>query len=157
VAAALEERLGDEGFDATPAAQRLAELLAVQNTYLSTFQALGALGLLLGTFGIATVQMRNVLERRSELALFRATGFRRRRLAQLVLLENLALLVGGLGIGAVAALLAVLPHMFLGGASVPLRDLAVMLVVVLAVGAASSLFAVRATLQAPLLAALRGE
>ena len=42
---------------------------AVQNTYLSTFQSLGGLGLLLGTFGLATVQLRSVLERRGELAL----------------------------------------------------------------------------------------
>lgn len=59
----LEERLSDQGFDAVQASQVLEQLFAVQNTYLSTFQSLGALGLLLGTFGLAAVQMRNVLER----------------------------------------------------------------------------------------------
>ncbi len=73
--------------------------LAVQNTYLSTFQSLGALGLLLGTVGLAVVQLRSVLERRGELALMRAGGFRSRRLVEMVLCENGVLLLGGLLIG----------------------------------------------------------
>ena len=123
VASALEDRLGDQGFDAVSARERLQDLLAVQNTYLSTFQSLGALGLLLGTFGLAAVQMRNVIERRGELALLRAAGFRRRRLARLVMIEALALLAGGLLTGFLAALVTTLPHMLVGGASIPLGDL----------------------------------
>jgi ABC-type antimicrobial peptide transport system permease subunit len=157
VAAFLEDRFGDEGLDTTDAKTRLAELLAVQNTYISTFRSLGALGLLLGTFGLAAVQLRNVFERRKELALLRAVGFRKVRLGEMVLLENLVLLLGGLATGTLAALLSVLPHMLLGGAHVPLSELAVMLGVVLIVGIVTGLLAVRATLRAPLLAALRGE
>ena len=66
---ALERNLGDYGFAAETTAARLADLLAVQNTYLSTFQSLGGLGLLLGTLGLAAVQLRSVFERRGELAL----------------------------------------------------------------------------------------
>jgi hypothetical protein len=153
----LEDKLGDEGFDATDSRDRLAELLAVQNTYISTFQSLGAIGLLLGTFGLAAVQLRSVFERRKELALMRAAGFRRRRLGQMVLLENLVLLLGGLATGTIAAIVTVLPHMLTSGAQVPLVDLAIMLGVVLVVGIATGLAAVRATLSAPLVAALRGE
>jgi ABC-type antimicrobial peptide transport system permease subunit len=157
VAEALEDRLSDQGFDAVSARQRLEDLLAVQNTYLSTFQSLGALGLLLGTFGLATVQVRNVIERRGELALLRAAGFRRRRLARLVMLENVALLVGGLLTGFLSALVSTLPHMLAGGASIPFLDLTLLLAAVLVVGCLSSLASVRATLQAPILAALREE
>ena len=160
VAELLEERLSDQGFDAVQTSQVLEQLFAVQNTYLSTFQSLGALGLLLGTFGLAAVQMRNVLERRGELALLRATGFREKRLAQMVLLENVLLLVDGLATGTVAALLAVLPHKFTGEASIPadlLRDLGLMLLAVLIVGIVSSLLSVRASLKVPVLSALRGE
>jgi hypothetical protein len=156
----LEERLGDQGFDAVPTERVLAQLLAVQNTYLSTFQSLGALGLLLGTFGLAAVQLRSVLERRSELALMRAAGFRHRRLARLVLSENILLLAAGLTIGAIAALLAVLPHKFLGETAIPvslLRDLAIMLAVVFIVGVLASLASVRAALRAPILTTLRQE
>ena len=60
-----------------PTAQRLAEFHAVENTYLSTFQTLGGLGLLVGTVGLAAVLLRNVLERRRELALLRAVGYGR--------------------------------------------------------------------------------
>jgi ABC-type antimicrobial peptide transport system permease subunit len=157
VQAVLEDRLNDQGFDVQSASKRLESLLAVQNTYLSTFQSLGALGMLLGTFGLATVQLRNVLERRSELALLRSSGFSARRLATMILLENMLLLLGGLATGGLAALCAVLPHVVFGGASAPGMDLAVMLAIVLAVGLVSGLVAVRATLRAPILPALRGD
>jgi ABC-type lipoprotein release transport system permease subunit len=154
---ALENSLGDFGFDVERSADRLAAFMAVQNTYLTTFQSLGGLGLLLGTFGLATVQLRNVLERRGELALLRAAGFRRARLALLVMLENAALLVGGLGVGILAALVAILPHLLAGGAAIPWGTLAATLSLVLLVGLAAGTSAVRATLRAPLLPALRGE
>jgi hypothetical protein len=157
IAGVLEDRLGDEGFDTVDAKARLADLLAVQNTYISTFQSLGALGLVLGTFGLAAVQLRSVFERRRELALMRATGFRPSKLGEMVLLENLVLLVGGLGLGTVAALVAVLPQMLLGAARPPILDLSILLGVVLVVGIATGLIAVRATLKAPLVGALRGE
>jgi ABC-type antimicrobial peptide transport system permease subunit len=157
VAALLEDKLGDEGFDTADTHARLTDLLAVQNTYISTFQSLGALGLLLGTVGLAAVQLRSVLERRKELALLRAAGFRRFRLGEMVLLENLLLLFGGLAAGTLAALVTVLPHMILGGARAPLAVLLAMLGVVLVAGIVTGLWAVRATLRAPLVAALRGE
>ncbi len=153
----LEESLGDYGFDAETSRGRLAGFFAVQNTYLSTFQSLGGLGLLLGTFGLATVQLRSVLERRGELALMRAAGFRRALLARLVMIENTLLLVGGLGVGILAALVAVLPHWLSGGASVPWLSLAATLATVLVVGLLAGLLAVRATLRAKLLPALREE
>lgn len=157
VAQALESSLGDEGFDAIDARRRLAELLSVQNTYISTFQSLGVLGLILGTFGLAAVQLRSVFERRKELALLRAAGFRRSRLGELVMLENLVLLLGGLLTGVLSALVTVLPHWLVGGAQVPFATLGIMLSVVVVVGVLTGMLAVRATLNAPLVAALRGE
>jgi putative ABC transport system permease protein len=154
---ALGDRLSDQGFDPQSTRALLTELLRVQNTYLSTFQSLGALGLLLGTFGLATVQLRSVLERRKELALLRAEGFASTRIARLVMTESVLLLVGGLATGMVAALMAVVPHVLFGGASLQLRDPGVMLAVVLAAGLLTSLLAVRATLTTDVIAALRGE
>ena len=154
---ALETTLGDKGFDATNAETLLSGFLAVQNTYLSTFQSLGALGLLLGTFGLAAVQLRSVLERRGELALLRAAGFRRARLAQLVMWENLTLLSAGLATGAFAALVAVGPQFALGAAQVPWQSLLAMLGTVFVVGGLAGWAAVRAALNAPLLPALRGD
>jgi ABC-type antimicrobial peptide transport system permease subunit len=157
VKAALEPALADFGFTVTPAAERLASYLAVENTYLATFQALGGLGLLLGALGLAVVLLRSVWERRGELALLRAVGFRRSALAWLVLAENACLLALGLAVGTAAALLAVAPHLSGGvGAALGLRLLA-LLGLVLFVGLAAGAAAVVGTLRAPLLPALRAE
>lgn len=156
-AAALEEHLSDQGFDAKEARAILVDLMAVQNTYLSTFQALGALGLVLGTFGLAAVQVRSVLERRGELGLLRAEGFARSRIVRLVMMENVVLLLGGLLFGVLAALVAVLPHALVGGARPPWGELAVMLSIVAVVGSVVGWLSVRRVLQASLVAALRGE
>ena len=72
---AVEDALVDFGADARLTAERLDEYHRVENTYLSTFQTLGGLGLLLGTVGVAAVLLRNVLERRRELALLGAVGY----------------------------------------------------------------------------------
>jgi putative ABC transport system permease protein len=154
---ALETSLSDYGFTTQSTAARLSGFFAVQNTYLATFRSLGGLGLLLGTFGLAAVQLRSIVQRRGELALLRAAGFRRRRLAQLVMLENASLLIAGLAIGVIAALVTLLPHLLFGGASIPWLSLAVTLVIVLSVGLLAGLAAARAALNAPLLAALRGK
>ncbi|TWT29407.1 FtsX-like permease family protein [Posidoniimonas corsicana] len=155
--ALLEDQLSDYGFDAEDARDRLAGFLAVQNTYLSTFQTIGALGLLLGAVGVAVVQLRNVAQRRGELALLRAGGFTASRLESLVLRENLALLLGGLGVGALAAAVALAPQSLVGDASFPWLSALVLLAVIVGVGLAVGWLATRRTIAAPLLPALRGE
>lgn len=153
----LESKLAPFGFDAERVSDRLASFLAVQNTYLSTFQSLGGLGLLLGTLGLATVMLRNVLERRSELALLRAVGFQNSRLAWLVMGENAFLLVWGLAAGTVSALLAMFPHIRSIGGEVPWSSLAVILASVCAVGMLAALAAVREAVRTPIVETLRGE
>jgi len=157
VRAALERTLGDYGFTAEPVADYLAGYLAVPNTYLSTFQSLGGLGLLLGTLGLAVVQWRGVVERRRELAVLRAVGLRRRAIAWLVMAENGLLLVAGLACGVAAAAVAVLPHLLSGDASIPFASLAGTLAIILLVGLAAGGLAVRAAVAAPLVEALREE
>ena len=92
VTSLFQTALDSRGVTITPAQERLAAYLAVENTYLSTFQVLGGFGLLLGALGLAVVLLRNVWERRGELALLRALGYRRRALGWLVFAENAALL-----------------------------------------------------------------
>ena len=137
--------------------QRLQSFLAVENMYLETFKALGGLGLLLGAAGLAIVLLRGVWERRAELALLRALGFRGDQLARLVLAENALLLALGLVAGTTAALLAVAPHLAGSGATPLWGRLAVLLTLVAAVGLASGAAAIWGSLRTPVLTALRRE
>ena len=91
----------------------------VENTYLSTFQALGGLGLLLGTIGLAAVMFRNVLERRRELALLRAVGYDRAPRPLMIVAETrLPAPRPGLAQG-LCALIAVIPAWLSRGGSGP--------------------------------------
>jgi ABC-type lipoprotein release transport system permease subunit len=155
VAGVLESALSDYGFDVQPTEARLASFHRVENTYLSTFRALGALGLVLGTIGLGVVLLRNVLERRRELALLRAVGYRPRHLAVMVLAENSLLLVVGLATGAACALAAVAPVVASRGGHIPALSIGVLLGAVLATGLAASLAATAAALRSPLLEALK--
>jgi ABC-type antimicrobial peptide transport system permease subunit len=153
----LEDALGNEGLHVISAQRQLAQFMAVQNTYLSTFQSLGALGLLLGTVGLAVVQLRSVLERRAELALMRAGGFSRARLVRMVVGENAVLLLGGLMIGCVAAAVALIPQIVPLQVSIPWRTLAAMLGTIAVIGLGAGWLATRGALRAPILPALRGD
>jgi ABC-type antimicrobial peptide transport system permease subunit len=152
----FDDTLATYGMDVTPTADRVASYLAVQNTYLTTFQLLGGFGLLLGVLGLAVVLLRNVWERRSELALLRAMGYRLVTLNRLVFVENALLLLLGLGAGVIAALVAVAPHV-VGGESVPWGRLSVMLGGVLVVGLVAAGVAVVASVRTPIVTGLRRE
>ncbi len=95
----LPRELDEYSVSAETTAQRLKAFNQVADTYLSTFQALGALGLMLGTIGLAVVLIRSLIERRSELAILAALGFGRRERLRLVLAENVWLLLLGLAAG----------------------------------------------------------
>jgi hypothetical protein len=157
VSAALSRAMQDVGLELTPAARRLAAFNAVQNTYLNTFQVLGGLGLLLGSAGLGVVVLRNVFERRGELGLLQAVGFRRRSLLWLVLSEHGVLLWLGLGVGVVAALMAILPALLSPGAELPVRSLTWTLAGVLVSGMVWTWMATWVALRGRLLDALRNE
>lgn len=157
IAAELESTLSDYGFDAESASQRLAGFLAVQNTYLSTFQALGGLGLVLGAVGLAIAQFRNLLERRGELALMRASGFAKPRLRRMVLLENFTLLGVGLAVGAIAAAATLAPLTAASEARPPWLSAAALIATTIGIGLLAARLAAGRALASPVTAALRGE
>jgi hypothetical protein len=158
VAQRIEDRLADFGADAVGTADRLAQFHRVENTYLSTFQTLGGLGLLLGTVGLAAVLLRNILERRRELALLGAVGYAPRRLFLMLLAETTALLVTGLVTGAVCAIVAIAPVAAQRGGALPTgAGIWLLLFAVLATGLLSAWIATRAALHAKLLDALRAD
>jgi len=105
----LGRGMRDLGWDMDLTAERLAEFNSVTNTYLSIFMVLGALGLLVGTFGLVVVLWRSVLERSREIALLKAVGYGRKEIRRLVVREYTFLLLMGIGTGFVTAIIATLP------------------------------------------------
>ena len=152
----LEEALEPFGLDVQRTENRLAAYHRVENTYLSTFQALGGLGLVLGSFGLVAVIARNVLERRRELALLGASGYTGRHLQRLVATEHIALVVAGLAIGLAAALVAVAPVALERSRGLPWPAL-LWLGAVGLVGMAAAYLATRSVRRLPLVASLRSE
>ena len=157
VTAKLEERLADFGFDVQSTSERLASFHRVENTYLSTFQMLGGLGLILGTIGLSAVLLRNILERQRELALMRAVGYNSQHFTLMIIAENAVLLLGGVATGAICALLAITPVLFTRHGNLFNSSLAVLLLAVFVTGIAASVVATWATLRTPLLSALKAE
>jgi putative ABC transport system permease protein len=157
LAGIVERELAPFGVDATVTSERLAAFHRVENTYLSTFQALGSLGLLLGTIGLATVMFRNVLERRRELALLRAVGYNASRVSQMIVAEAAFLLGVGMAAGAGCAAIAIAPAWLGRGGTLPGTGLLVLLLAVIVAGLLSSMIATRAALSGRMLDALRAE
>jgi hypothetical protein len=153
----LSRQLADRGLELTTTAQRLAEFNAVENTYLSIFQVLGGLGLLLGSAGLAIVVARNVLERRSEFGLLEAVGFRHRQLRKLVFAEHRWLIVCGLAIGVISALVAVWPNLRERVSGFPYLEMALLLAGLLAGCVFWAWLATRVALRGRCIDALRAE
>ena len=157
LAGVLERDLAPFGFDAVSTAERLAAFHRVENTYLSTFQALGGLGLLLGAIGLSAVMFRNVLERRRELALLGAVGFDARRISTMIVAEASLVVGAGVTTGAVCAAIAVAPAWFAREGSGPGTGVLLLLGAVIFAGLLSSIVAVRAALRGRMISALAAE
>ncbi len=153
----LEHSLAPFVFDVQPASDRLREFLVVQNTYISTFQTLGGLGLLLGVAGLAAILVRQVWERRSELALMTALGFNKSHVKRVVQLENAAVLITGIALGSASALIAIAPQWLTQPEVVPWLKLAATLALVITLGLTLATLALNSALGKPLLPALRSE
>jgi len=109
IAQALRDAWRDRGALVSSLADRLARYYEVENTYLASFQWLGALAAALSTLTLIAVAARSVLERRAEWFVLRTTGFAPGDLRVIVASEIAALALSSVSIGAVAAAIALLP------------------------------------------------
>ena len=157
IGAMLSQGWQDVGADVVSTVDRLDAFQKVENTYLSIFGVLGALGLLLGTGGLGVVVARNLLERRAETAVLRAMGFPLASVVRLIVIEHARLLAIGLAVGIGSALTAVYPTLRRGASDVAWGNLASLLVLILLAGIAWVWIAVRALLDRRIVAALRGD
>ena len=153
----LTDSMSDVGMAVTAAPDRLAAFNMVESAYLSIFQALGSLGLVLGTLGVALVVWRNVMERRGELAVLWAVGFARGSIRRMLTAEHAVLLALGVAGGLASAAVAVLPAIRSAGAEIPWVPLASALAGVLACGLVCVYGAAAVALRGQMLGALRNE
>jgi hypothetical protein len=147
----------DFGIELVPASVRLAEFTKVRNTYLSIFLFLGGLGLIIGSAGSGLVVMRNVLERREELAVLRAVGFTKKAVRGVVYLEHAFMIAAGVVCGAVSALMAVIPTRLHRGTGQSSAFLVAVLGAVVAINFGWTYVATALAMQKTPLSALRRE
>jgi ABC-type antimicrobial peptide transport system permease subunit len=145
------------GMDVVPALQRLREFYVVQSTYLAMFLVLGGLGLTLGGAGMGIVVLRNVLERRREIAVLQALGYERRTVLQMLFTEHGLLLLAGMGVGVIAAAVSMVPAVLVTESYVSLPFQLALLLLVLLCGVACTAIALFAALEKDILPALRHE
>jgi ABC-type antimicrobial peptide transport system permease subunit len=157
VAEKLTFALRDFGIEFTQSKQRLAAFGAVENTYLSIFQMLGGLGLIIGSVGLGLVVLRNMLDRRGELAMLRAVGFDKVTLKRLVFYEHSWLLLSGLVCGVVTALVAIGPALKSPGAEIPYFSMSLTIIAIGINGFLWIWLATTIALRGKILEALRNE
>jgi putative ABC transport system permease protein len=134
ISAELGRGMRDLGWDMDLTADRLAEFNSVSNAYLSIFMVLGALGLLVGTFGLVVVLWRSIMERSQEIALLKAVGYGRREIRRLVVREYMLLLLMGIGTGFVTAIVATLPSILNAHTGTSFNSILIWLVVLVVNG-----------------------
>jgi len=140
VAAALEGALSAYGLSARPVADLVSQFVAIDLAYVSMLQAMLASGLIIGSVGFAAKVSRETLERRYELGVMRALGFKRGSLEGLMLWENLLIFMLGFGLALASA--AAASWLYLGGLP-GLVETLVVLAILLCVITLSTLLPIR--------------
>jgi putative ABC transport system permease protein len=153
----LSRSFTDYGIEVTSTSQRLATFNSVENTYLTVFMVLSGLGFLIGTIGLGIVLLRNVYERRQELALLLSLGFKRHQVFMIVFIENIYLLLAGFGIGLFAAFVGILPSLFSPSFNIQGVFLMILSGSIFISGLLWIYFPLRSVLRRPLILSLRND
>ena len=106
VATRLEARLLANGVEADSFRSLVDEQLATQNGFFRLMQGYLGLGLLIGIAGLGVVMVRAVRERRRQIGMLRAMGFRAAVVRRAFLIEATFIAVQGLVIGVLLGLLS---------------------------------------------------
>ncbi len=105
----LQKSLPDLGATVTTTSDRLAAFNSVENTYISIFNVLGGLGVILGAAGLGIVTARNLSERKNEFTQLHQIGISRRIIRSLIFRETRQFILWAIGIGLLAAVISILP------------------------------------------------
>ena len=77
----------------------ISDFIQIGQSFLGVFEAFLALGLVVGIAGLGIISIRSVVERRKEIGVLRAIGFRKRMVLSAFLLENSYVALLGILIG----------------------------------------------------------
>jgi putative ABC transport system permease protein len=157
IAEILSQSLVDYGIEITPTSQRLATFNSVENTYLTVFMALSGLGFIIGTIGLGIVLLRNVYERRQELALLLSLGYRKKQVFKIVFTENFYLLATGFCTGLLAAFVGILPSLLSPSFKIQGGFLLIITAGIFLNGLLWIYFPLKSALNRPLIPALRND
>jgi putative ABC transport system permease protein len=80
------------------------EIISIQQSFFSVLQGFLGLGLVVGIAGLGIISVRSVIERRQEIGMLRALGFKRLMILGSFLLENSFVALLGIFIGALVAI-----------------------------------------------------
>jgi len=153
----LTNLFDDYGITIKTTSQKLADFNAVENTYLSVFVLLGTLGVVLGTIGLGIVILRNIQERKRELALYLSLGYTKKHIHKLLFIENGFIFIVGLSIGILSAFIGILPSLLSPAFTVPLKYLFVIITIIIANGFLWIYVSTQTALKGNLIEALRTE
>jgi ABC-type lipoprotein release transport system permease subunit len=109
--AEIQKSLADAGVRVEKSLERLEAFHGVENTYIAIFHLLGGLGVVLASAGLGLVTARNLQERRGEFVLMKTIGIPDAVTRSVVFREVGSLIAWGVGIGLVAALVAIGPNL----------------------------------------------
>lgn len=128
--AEVQKSLADRGVEVGSTTGRLKAFHGVENTYIAIFHVLGGLGVILGAAGLGLVTARNLADRRYEFAVMRTVGIPKEEMRVMVFKEVGQFLRWGLGIGMLAAVVAIVPNLNLVNPAVALSWVAGLVVLV---------------------------
>lgn len=153
----LMKQYRDYGMEVISTRDKLMQFHEVENTYLAIFLMLGGLGLILGSAGLGLVLVLNVIDRKGELAMMQAVGFRIPSLKHMLFIEHGLLLLAGLICGTVPALWAVFPSLMTRGMAFPYIQIGFIVFAILVSGGLWIRFALKAVLKTDFLDVLKNE
>ena len=153
----LNTYLRNYGIELTPTTERLSQFYSITNTYLTVFMFLGGLGIIIGTLGLGIVLLRNIIERRSEIALLLSIGFSKNKVFKLLFVENIFLLILGITIGILSAIIGILPSIVSPSFDIPGYFVLILVLIVILSGILWIYFPARNAVKSNLIASLRNE
>ena len=157
IKSALTNALIDYGAEITTCSSRLDKFYRVANTYLMIFLILGGLGILVGTAGFGAIVLRNITERRYELAIMNATGYSKSLIRKIITIEHAILISAGCLSGGVAAFVSVIPTLYSSTSKPPYMLVGILFILILCCGITSVYIAAYFATKGSTLKALRKE